>query len=154
MSSCKKGQFQPGISGNLKGRPKKSLNQSTIMSAALNEYGKRLGSSEGEVLQQIIQRTILSALEGDMSAIGLILARISPTLKPVSISMSLGNLPEDILAKGHKITTMACNGEIPIDIARELITSIGILMSIKEKSEIEDRLLELENKLNKTGDDK
>ena len=71
-------QFQKGMSGNPKGRPKGSKNKSTILREAMLTKTDRMLSRE---VPRVLQVVIQAALAGDMAASKMILDRAVPVRK-------------------------------------------------------------------------
>lgn len=63
--------FKPGRSGNVKGRPKGILDRRLRLNKELMGQGDAL-----------LAKTVAAALDGDMTAMSLLLPRMMPTLKP------------------------------------------------------------------------
>ena len=135
--------FLKGVSGNPAGRKPGSRNQVNIMKDALKSYNQLNGINATE---QIIHKIIDLALhEDDMGAAKLILERTAATVKPVSTTVSLpADMPKDLFQKGERILDLVASGDITPDIAKELLASVTMLLKVKEVTELETRLSELE----------
>jgi len=138
-------KFKKGQSGNESGRPRNSKNKSTLMSEALKSYSDK-NSINTE--QSIVDVLIKQSLDGDIQATKLILDRIAPSLKPESQKIEIPLLPKNIMAKAGRILGYATNGTINPDQAKLLLSGLADLMKIKEVTEIEDRLILLEEQSN------
>ena len=136
--------YKKGESGNPAGRKPGARTKNTIMLNALKKYGS---ARNIDVAQKIIENVAAKALDGDGPSERLILDKLLPNIKPISNPVDLGRLPKDLFAKGEKIMLMATSATIPIETARELISSIGTLLKAKEQLELEDRLKEIEKLL-------
>ncbi|WNK19364.1 DUF5681 domain-containing protein [Halomonas piscis] len=125
------GKWKSGQSGNPKGRPPK----------ATQELQRLIGSRQPE----LIERTIQMALDGDMAAMKLLLERVLPPLKasaaPVSIELPEGGSLAD---NAKAILSAAANGQVPGDVASQLISAIGATAKVVEIDEISERLEALE----------
>ena len=128
-------KFQPGESGNPEGRPKGSKNWSTILLAALKDD-----------VPELIEKTKEKALEGDMTAMRLLLERALPVRKAVAPQFELPELgrAKTLTEKAEAILLGVSNGLIPPDIASQLIASIGSVAKIIEIDELEKRIEALE----------
>jgi len=135
--------FKKGQSGNPKGRTVGSRNQVNVMKDALKSYNQLNGIDATEA---IVHKIIDLALhEDDMGAAKLILERTAATVKPVSTAVQLpANMPKDLFEKGERILELVASGEITSDIGKELLTSITMLLKVKEVTELDSRLAELE----------
>ncbi len=125
------GRFPPGASGNPTGRPK---TESAALRAELAEHGPAIASV-----------VIEAAIGGDLQAAKLVLDRISPPLKAQAAPVLL-DLPREENATGTAtaIIRAAADGEIPSDVAAQLVTAVGALARIIEIDELKDRLESLE----------
>ena len=72
------------------------------------------------------------------------LERTEPAYKSQSAPVNLPKLPNDLFAKGEKILSLAACGEISVDIAKELLASVSVLLKSKEQTDLEKRLATLE----------
>ena len=125
------GRFPPGASGNPTGRPK---TESAALRAELAEHGPA-----------IVSVVIEAAIGGDLQAAKMVLDRISPPLKANAAPVLL-DLPQHENATGTAaaIIRAAADGEIPPDVATQLVGAVGTLARIIEIDELKDRLEALE----------
>lgn len=125
------GTFAKGTSGNPRGRPR---SEAVEVRRKLMEYA-----------DDVIQRVIESAQQGDMTACRLILDRIVPALKP-SAAVTVLDIPDDttMTDAAKAIMRSAAEGSLPPDIAAQLIAALGNVAKVAEIDEIERRLTELE----------
>jgi len=137
----RKGQFKPGVSGNPSGRPKGIRNAGNLMSEALKTYSEEHGI---DAQQEIINRIVSQALEGDTQSQKMIVDRLSPSFKSIMPPVELPKMPKDIFKKGERIISLVASGEISSDIARDLLSGLSSLMNVKEKTDLEERLKNLE----------
>jgi hypothetical protein len=86
-----------------------------------------------------------AALEGDLHAAKLVLDRISPQLKAQAAPVLL-DLPnsDNATATAAAIIRAAADGELPPDIAAQLVAAAGTLARIIEIDGLKDRLESLE----------
>jgi hypothetical protein len=125
------GRFRAGKSGNPSGRPK---TESARLRVILAEHG-----------EDIVKVVLDAALAGDLQAAKLVLDRISPPLKAQAAPVLL-DLPRPDNATGTAVAIIraAANGELPPDIAAQLVATVGTLARIIEIDELKDRLESLE----------
>ncbi|MFK5895000.1 MAG: DUF5681 domain-containing protein [Pseudomonadota bacterium] len=138
-------QFIKGRSGNPLGRKKGIKTRKTLMINALDTFSEKHGINAQE---SIIDALIGEAMSGDIQSIKLILERIAPSLKPESHRIYIPTLPRDINLKAEKILDYAANGTLAVDEARQLLDGLSHLMKIREVTQIEERLLSLEEQAN------
>lgn len=141
MGRNKKGQFAKGHVHNPKGRIPGSRNRATEAALTL---------MEGQ-LDQITQTLINAALEGDMTAIRLVLERLVPPCKektlpqldlpPVADAQSLPKLTAAVL-------DAVSRGDLTPGEANALASLVGSHGKAIELAELEDRLAALEAQMN------
>ncbi len=125
------GRFPPGASGNPTGRPK---TESAALRAELAEHGPAIAAV-----------VIEAAIGGDLQAAKLVLDRISPPLKAQAAPVLLDlPRPENATGTAAAIIRAAADGEIPPDVATQLVGAVGTLARIIEIDELKDRLESLE----------
>lgn len=131
------GRFAPGRSGNPKGRPNSA---SVILRARL--------ANEGEKIAEVV---VEKALEGDMTAAKLVLDRIVPPFKanaaPVHVELPATPTP---LSLAHAFIEAAAGGELPPDVASQLVAATAQLCRVAEMEELRERLEALERALRLT----
>ncbi len=125
------GRFRAGKSGNPSGRPK---TESARLRAILAEQG-----------EDIVKVVLDAALAGDLQAAKLVLDRISPPLKAQAAPVLLDlPRPDNATDTAAAIIRAAADGELPPDIAAQLVATVGTLARIIEIDELKDRLESLE----------
>lgn len=125
------GKWKAGQSGNPKGRPPK----------ATQELKQLIGSRQPE----LIETTVQMALQGDMQAMKLLLERVLPPLKASAAPVNI-ELPENgsLSDNARAILAAAANGQMPGDVAAQLIAGIGNIARVVEIDELNERLEALE----------
>jgi len=125
-------RFQPGMSGNPKGRPVGSVNRQLVM----------LRQATEAVLPLVLAR----ALGGDFEAQKLILERGLPKFKPLDVPVEF-DLPEaGETSPARAVLQQAAEGELSLSHAKELV---GTLLPIVQQ---EETTLALANKPLSTTD--
>ena len=127
-------QFKKGISGNPAGRP------------AGKTPGAKLRKAIESKATDILQSVINAAIDGDMGACKMLLDRITSTLKPQALAITLpvkDTLPE----QGGEIIKATVTGLIPPDVGSQLITALSNQGKLVELQELSERLARLEKKL-------
>lgn len=128
-------QFKPGQSGNPNGKPKGTKSKYTLMRDAL-----------ADDLPELLEATKAAALSGDMTAMRLLLERTLPPHKAASAPVLLPELEQADTLTDHAraILSATSKGELPPDIAAQLLGALGTVAKLAEVDEIERRLAELE----------
>lgn len=126
-------QWQPGQTGNPKGRPP---GQSEIT---------RLRTAIATHVPLILDQLVTAAKAGDVQAARLILERVLPPLKGAEQAVEL-QLPQDgtLTAKATAVLTAAAAGELAPGQAAQLIAALGTLAKISEVDELTARITALE----------
>lgn len=125
-------RFHPGQSGNPAGRPKGKPLKST-------ELRKAIELRADEILQSVIN----AAVQGDMTACKMLLDRIIPTLKAYAMPI---NIPKQnsLTGQADEIVTAVMSGQIPPDIASQLLSALAHQLRIVEIDELSKRVEALE----------
>jgi hypothetical protein len=136
--SSNKGLYQPGQSGNLKGRPKGARNKTTLAVEAL---------LDGEA-EAITRKAIEKAKDGDMTAIRLCLDRLAPPVKdrPVSFHLPEIKMAEDASAASGAILQAVSNGEVTPSEAGDLVRLLDSFTTTLVATELERRIAALEDR--------
>ena len=134
-------QFKPGKSGNPNGKPRGAKSKYTLMRDAL-----------ANDLPQLLDATKNAALSGDMVAMRLLLERTLPPHKAATAPVLLPELEQaDTLTDyARTIIHATGRGELPPDIAAQLLGALGNVAKLTEIDEIERRLNELEKLKNES----
>jgi hypothetical protein len=126
--------FEKGTSGNKQGR------------IAGRTPGAKLRKAIEAKADDILQSVINAAIDGDMGACKMLLDRITPTLKPQALSITLP-VVEGLAAQGDEIIKATVTGQIPPDVGAQLITALSNQGKLVELQELSERLSRLEKKL-------
>ena len=127
-------KFQPGVSGNPKGKPKDKTPATLLRKSIIDD------------MPEIILKLVEQAKNGDTAAAKILLDRCCPTLKPQALAISLpinGSLAE----QGGEIIRATLSGHIPPDIGAQLISALASQGKLIELQELTLRLDNIEKKL-------
>ena len=126
--------FEKGTSGNKQGR------------IAGRTPGAKLRKAIEAKADDILQSVIDAAIAGDMGACKMLLDRITPTLKPQALPVSLpikATLPE----QGDEVIRATMGGRIAPDVGAALINALSNQGKLIELQELAERLSRIEKKL-------
>ena len=126
------GRWQPGQSGNPKGRP-----------PGTGEVAK-LRASIAERVPEILERLTEAALAGDVSAARLLLERVLPPIKPVELPIELALAEGRPTEQARQVLAAAAGGALAPDQAVSLIGAMAALAKITETDELRERIERLE----------
>ncbi|MDO9356954.1 MAG: DUF5681 domain-containing protein [Solirubrobacteraceae bacterium] len=125
--------WQPGQSGNPKGRP-----------PGPSETG-RLRAAISEHLPEIIAQLVDKARGGDTQAARLLLERVLPPVKPVEATVTLELVDgASLTEQGEAIVRAVADGLLAPGQAGALLTGLGSVARLKEVDELTKRLEALE----------
>jgi len=128
-------QFQPGKSGNPAGKPPGTLHRATQAVQVM---------LEGEA-EALTRKAVEMALEGDTTALKLCLDRIAPAYKPSARPVMLDMPPPDNLTDtARAFVAAAARGDIPPDIAAQLVSAVASVARVEEMEQVKERLEALE----------
>ena len=132
--------FEKGRSGNPNGRPEGSRNKATILAQALFD-----GQAE-----ELIQKCIQMALEGDSTAMRLCIERLVPPRKdrPVNLDLPKMECVEDTVNAMAVISSGVADGELTPSEGQALSGMVENYRKAIETSELEERICKLEKRKN------
>ena len=129
----KAGRWQPGKSGNPRGKP-----------PGTGELQK-LRTAIGEHVPAIIEQLATAAIAGDVQAARLILERVLPPMKateqPQAMALPDGSLTE----QGRAVLAAVAAGELAPGQGAALLGAIATLGKVAELDELSARVAALEN---------
>jgi hypothetical protein len=134
-------QFSKGVSGNPAGRPRGSLNVTTKAAIAL---------LDGEA-EEITRKAIELALEGNMQAIKLVMERVIPARKELTVELPIvikADTIKNILDSSKNLINLATEGKITLSEAQTLISMLDQLRKNIETHMFEERIFQLEQAVN------
>jgi polyhydroxyalkanoate synthesis regulator phasin len=128
--------FEPGRSGNPRGRPCGALNRATLL------LDRMAHDDAADVLGAVLGR----AKAGDMQAAGLILSRIWQPRKgrPVTLDLPPMQTAADLATALGVVTQAVARGELTPDEAQAVATLLEIQRKTIELVELEQRIAALE----------
>ena len=132
--------FEKGRSGNPNGRPEGSRNKATILAQALFD-----GQAE-----ELIQKCIQMALEGDSTAMRLCIERLVPPRKdrPVNLDLPKMECVEDTVNAMAVISSGVADGELTPSEGQVLSGMVENYRKAIETTELEERISNLEKRKN------
>lgn len=135
MATKPRTTWQPGQSGNPKGRPK-----------GAGEVAK-LRAAIGENIPAVLEVLTEKALAGDVASARLLLERALPAVKPVELAQPIAMPTEGTLTEqGRAVLGAVASGELSAAQGAQLVTAIGQLARLAEIDELEKRIAALEKK--------
>lgn len=115
--------FVKGQSGNPAGRPKGVRNKRSLIAEAFEQQGSA-----------VAQRVLDAALDGDLGACSLVLARLEPPLRPraerVAITGFDPTAPVDVQAKAVIVSVMT--GETDPDTGKFLLDALSAYVGLRD----------------------
>jgi hypothetical protein len=134
----RKGRWQPGESGNPRGRPVGVKNKRTLMAEQLEK--------DGVGISQVITA---AALEGDMQACALVLSRTVPPLRPRAerVQFTL-NTDATFTDQAKQIMAAIAAGEVDLDTGKSLMDCLGNIQGLFQVDELIARVSQLEQSVN------
>lgn len=128
--------WQPGQSGNPKGRPVGSRNKKNVIAEEFEKDGS-------EVARVVMD----AALEGDMQAANMVLQRLSPPLRARAEKVTFELTPDAPLhQQANQVLASVAEGAIDPETGKLLIDCIQSVAGIRAVDELEARLQALEEK--------
>ena len=132
--------FQPGVSGNPKGRPKGSCNKATLMAQALFD-------EKGEAVVSKI--TDLAVEEGNLTALKICIDRLLPPLKSCPVYFALPEIKtaKDIVTAYGTVLKAVSEGHLTPDEATSISSILEAMRRAAETADLDERLARIEAKL-------
>lgn len=128
--------WQPGQSGNPKGRPVGSRNKKNVIA---EEFEK-----DGSAVARVVMD---AALEGDMQAANMVLQRLSPPLRARAEKVTFELTPDaPLYQQANQVLASVAEGAIDPETGKMLIDCIQSVAGIRAVDELEARLIALEEK--------
>ena len=131
----KRGTFPAGQSGNYAGRPPGTGDAA------------RLRAAIGDRIDAVVDVVVAKALAGDVSAAGLLMARVLPPLRPVddAVPVKLGR--GTVTEQARRVVALMASGKAPMGQGVDLITSLASIARMKTLDELTDSVEKMETEL-------
>lgn len=121
-------------SPNPNGRPRGIVDKRSKIAKALTD--------DGAAIANVV---IAAALDGDMQACNIVLARIAPTLKPQAERVAFDLDPTAPVAlQIESVIAAVAAGTLAPDVGQVIIASLGKLADARAVAELEERVARLE----------
>ena len=128
--------WQPGQSGNPRGRPVGSRNKKNVIA---DEFAK-----DGSAVARVVMD---AALEGDMQAANMVLQRLSPPLRARAEKVTFELTPDaPLAAQAQQVLASVAEGQLDPETGKLLIDCLQSVAGIRAVDELESRLVALEDK--------
>jgi hypothetical protein len=123
-------------SPNPKGRPRGIIDKRTKVTQALMD--------DAPAVARVV---IDAALEGDLQACGIVLARVAPALRPETYPVQFAFDPGAPIAQQiEQVLAAMASGAVAPDVGKLVIDAIGTLSNARAVEELEARIITLEAK--------
>ena len=123
-------------SPNPKGRPRGIIDKRTKVTQALMD--------DAPAVARVV---IDAALEGDLQACGIVLARVAPALRPETHPVQFPFDPSAPIAQQiERVLAAMASGAVAPDVGKQIIDAIGTLSNARAVEELESRIITLEAK--------
>lgn len=123
-------------SPNPKGRPRGIVDKRTKVTQAL------MGDAPA-----VARVVIDAALEGDLQACGIVLARVAPALRPETHPVQFPfDASAPIAGQIEQVLAAMADGAVSPDVGRQIIDAIGTLANARAVEDLEARIITLEAK--------
>jgi hypothetical protein len=130
------GRFQKGESGNPRGRPR-----------GIVDKRQKLQKVFADDAEAIIKAVIKQAIDGDMTAANIALARIAPPLKAQAERVQFELSPDAPLSdQAQQVLTAVSEGKLDAETGKLLVGCIQSVANIKAVEDLENRIILLEAK--------
>lgn len=135
------GTFAPGASGNPEGKKPGTKHRRTLLAEQFDEG-----------IEQIVAVVKARALEGDLQAAGLVLARAVPPKRAVSertpFALDMTASPSEQAAQ---VIQAIADGDLPVDVGHTVLACLTARVALQQAETLEDRLAALERGQHLTG---
>lgn len=126
--------WQPGQSGNPKGRPPGSGDVAKMRAA--------IAQHVPEIVQSLVDR----AVSGDTGAARLLLERVIAPLKAMEAPQAVSMPTSGLADQGRAVIASVASGDLPVGQGAALLSAIGALARVVEVDELMRRVEALETR--------
>lgn len=95
-------------------------------------------------LDKLVKKTYTMAMAGDVAAIRILLDRVVPALRAQLAPIALDLPPGTLTDHARALLTAAACGQLPADVASELIRAVAAVVAVEQNDELRRRLDALE----------
>ena len=135
--------FEPGRSGNPRGRPAGSRNRATLVAEALLEAK----------VEAVVAKVVELALEGDVAALRLCLERLVPPCRdrPVTVELPRIENAADVVAASSALIEAVASGAITPSEGVQLARLMEVHVQALETHDLDERVAALEGNAGNGG---
>lgn len=126
-------KFKKGQSGNPAGKPRGAKDKRTALRALFEPHAELL-----------VSKVVELALAGDTTALRICIDRIVPPLRSQELPAALGSLDGTLADQGRTILEAVSKGRLAPGDALTLMQAVSAQVHLIETTELEQRILELE----------
>lgn len=128
------GTFAPGVSGNPEGKKPGTKHNRT-----------RLAEHFDEGIEGIVAVVKAKALQGDLQAAGLVLARVVPPKRPVGERTPFElDTSKPLSEQAAQVVQAVADGELPADAAQAVLACLNTYAALVQAETLEARIAQLE----------
>ena len=130
-------KFKKGQSGNPKGRPKGIVDRRGRYRSLIEQH-----------IPGVVDQVVSAALGGDMTACKMLIDKVVPSIRPTAPALSAFPKSDSAVMQSEAVIEAMLAGSLPPD---QAATAIAVLVDharLKEYTELEARLEELEKRHN------
>ena len=131
--------WQPGQSGNPKGRPP-GRGDSALLRASIQSH-----------LPQVIDMLVNKALDGDTNAASLLLSRGLAPLKPEEVNYIFPMGQHSLSGQGMQVLETVASGDLPVSQGTAIVGALGALSKLVEVDDLIARISALEARQGTSG---
>jgi hypothetical protein len=129
-------KFKPGISGNPRGKPKGSKDKRTELRELLTPRA-----------EELVNKVIEKALEGDMTALRICLDRLIAPIRAKDATITIDGLEGTLTEQGRTIIQTMGEGKLSPSDATSMLQALVSQSRITEVDDLVKRITVLENNI-------
>lgn len=104
----------------------------------------RLRKAVGDQFDQLVDVVVKAALDGDMTAMSLLLSRLVPTLRPVQDPQVFSLEGETLTDKAHSILDAVANGVLSSQDGKLLLDGLSGVVKVRDSELLAKQLDQIE----------